>query len=101
MLVCKSLVILNITEFLLKENFIFIEFEKYFRRGQGVKQEIDALEQARRQPPDIALVDIGLHGSDTGIEIAARLRSEMARIVPSSRPGGSESDSTSVVKPWR
>ena len=48
MLVCKSLVILNITEFLLKENFIFIEFEKYFRRGQGVKQEIDALEQARR-----------------------------------------------------
>jgi PAS domain S-box-containing protein len=36
-----------------------------------------ALEQARRLRPDIALVDIGLHGSDAGIEIAARLRSEM------------------------
>src|SRR5512138_1224824 len=31
----------------------------------------------------------------------SRLRREISRIVPSSRPGGSASDSTSVTKPWR
>ena len=31
----------------------------------------------------------------------SRLRSEIARTVSSSSPGGSASDSTSVTKPWR
>lgn len=47
------------------------------RRGHQVKIAGDgstALELARREPPDVALVDIGLPGATDGCEVARQLK---------------------------
>lgn len=64
------------------EGIVSLDIEnRLLRMGYGVTGIADssdsALELARKDPPDLVLMDIHIHGDVDGIETAARMRSEV------------------------